>query len=166
MNKKMIILFAITSLFLTGLTTKEKVLYYKDRQYWLSYAIYFEARSESTAGMIGVGQVVLNRVKSPKWPATVREVVTQGKNKNGEPIKNKCNFSFWCDGIPEKIANQRAWKKVNDISEILLYKNIVDITDGADHYELKQNKPWWSKGMKKTAVIDSHIFYKSKWKKI
>ena len=116
--------------------------------------------------MIGVGQVVLNRVKSPKWTATVREVVTQGKYKNGEPIKNKCNFSFWCDGIPEKIANQKAWKKVNDISEILLYKNIVDITDGADHYELKQNKPWWSKGMKKTAVIDSHIFYKSKWKKI
>tara|TARA_Y100000034_G_scaffold121786_1_gene166448 strand:- start:1765 stop:2265 length:501 start_codon:yes stop_codon:yes gene_type:complete len=166
MSKKMIILFALISLFLTGLTTKEKVLYYKDKQYWLSYAIYFEARSESTAGMIGVGQVVLNRVRSPKWPATIKGVVTQGVYKGNIPVRDKCNFSFWCDGIPEKIANKKAWNKVNEISKILLYKKMVDITDGADHYELKSNRPWWSKGMKRTAVIDSHIFYKSKWKKI
>ena len=161
MSKKMIILFALISLFLTGLTTKEKVLYYKDKQYWLSYAIYFEARSESTAGMIGVGQVVLNRVRSPKWPATIKGVVTQGVYKGNIPVRDTCNFSFWCDGIPEVVLNKKAWEKALKISNILLYKNNIDITDGADHYELKVNKPWWSKKMEVKAVIDSHIFYKS-----
>lgn len=156
--------FGVVSLILTGATTKEKVLEYKGREFWLSYAIYFEARSESSAGQMAVGQVVLNRVNSPKWPSTIRAVVTQGKYEGHLPKLNQCAFSFWCDGIPEVVLNKKAWDRALNISEILLYKNNIDITDGADHYELKQNKPWWSHGMEVKAVIDSHIFYKSSGK--
>ena len=161
MKNLILLVFGFTALFLTGATTKEKVLQYKGREFWLSYAIYFEARSESSAGQLAVGQVVLNRVKSPKWPATIRGVVTQGRYEGDLPKLHQCAFSFWCDGIPEVVLNKKAWNKALRISEILLYKNNIDITDGADHYELKNNKPWWSKDMKVKAIIDSHIFYKS-----
>ena len=161
MKKLTLVIFGLVALFLTGATTKEKVLHYKGREFWLSYAIYFEARSESSAGQMAVGQVVLNRVRSFKWPATIRAVVTQGKYDGNMPRLNQCNFSFWCDGIPEVVLNKKAWEKALKISNILLYKNNIDITDGADHYELKVNKPWWSKKMEVKAVIDSHIFYKS-----
>ena len=44
----------------------------------LAQNIYFEARSESQAGMIAVAQVTMNRVKHPRYPNTVCEVVKQG----------------------------------------------------------------------------------------
>ena len=43
----------------------------------LAQNIYFEARSESQAGMIAVAQVTMNRVKHPRYPNTVCEVVKQ-----------------------------------------------------------------------------------------
>ena len=44
----------------------------------MSYAIYFEARSESIIGQIAVGQVIMNRVSDHRFPDTVCEVVTDG----------------------------------------------------------------------------------------
>lgn len=45
--------------------------------YWLSQIIQAEADTEPLAGQIAVGNVVLNRVKSPLFPDSIREVVTQ-----------------------------------------------------------------------------------------
>ena len=45
--------------------------------YWLSHIIQAEAGQQPLAGQIGVGNVVLNRVKSPDFPDSIREVVTQ-----------------------------------------------------------------------------------------
>jgi N-acetylmuramoyl-L-alanine amidase len=144
------------------LKSQEQQMYYNMTDLkWLSIAIYFEARSESTAGQIAVAQVVVNRVYSSRWPDTIKGVVTQGKYKDGLPVLNKCNFSFWCDGRTEEILNDKAWDKAINISRLVIAGNIIDITDGADHYELKINSPWWSKNMLPTAYIDSHIFYKS-----
>ena len=58
---------------------------------WMSTAIYFEARSESTSGQLAVASVIRNRVESKKFPDSVTEVVTQGrKGKNGKPLLYKC----------------------------------------------------------------------------
>lgn len=43
----------------------------------LARIIYFEARGESEAGKLAVANVVLNRVKSPLWPNTIRGVIYQ-----------------------------------------------------------------------------------------
>lgn len=43
----------------------------------MAQVIYHEARGESQEGKIAVGQVVMNRVKSGKYPNTVYEVVWQ-----------------------------------------------------------------------------------------
>jgi len=164
--KKLLFTIVVTllTLFPTkgSLTSQDQQMYYSMSDLkWLSIAIYFEARSESTAGQIAVAQVVLNRVYSSRFPNTIKGVVTQAKYINGLPVLNKCNFSFWCDGKTEVILNDKAWANAIKISRILLTGNLIDITDGADHYELKSNSPWWSKKMLPTAYIDSHIFYKS-----
>ena len=59
----------------------------------LAEAIYFEARGESEEGQAAVAQVVLNRVSSGLYPATICGVVYQNRWHY-----NACQFSFACDG--------------------------------------------------------------------
>ena len=49
--------------------------YDEEDLYWLSRIISAESRGEPLLGQIAVGNVVLNRVKSSKYPDTIREVV-------------------------------------------------------------------------------------------
>ena len=61
----------------------------------MSKNIYFEAAIESTQGKIAVGQVVLNRMNSKKFPNTVCGVIKQGKHyTNGFPVRDRCQFSW------------------------------------------------------------------------
>jgi spore germination cell wall hydrolase CwlJ-like protein len=55
----------------------------------LAKAIYFEARGEPKEGMVEVANVVLNRVKSGKFPSSICGVVYQPKQfswTNNEPL--------------------------------------------------------------------------------
>ena len=69
-------------------------------------AIYFEARGESYRGQVAVAQVVMNRVKHRLYPKTICGVVFQNQNK-----RNACQFSFACDGIPERVTDAKSWKQ-------------------------------------------------------
>ena len=44
----------------------------------MSYAIYFESRSEPIVAQLAVAQVIMNRVDDHRFPNTVCEVVTDG----------------------------------------------------------------------------------------
>ena len=46
-----------------------------DDMYWLSRIIYAEAKDQPMAGLIGVGNVVLNRVESDDFPSTIIDVL-------------------------------------------------------------------------------------------
>lgn len=46
-----------------------------DELYWLSRIIHAESQGESLAGKIAVGDVILNRVKSPLFPNTIYGVI-------------------------------------------------------------------------------------------
>ncbi|NLW27732.1 MAG: cell wall hydrolase [Hungateiclostridium saccincola] len=48
---------------------------YSDAVYWLSRIIHAEAQSEPYEGKVAVGNVVLNRVKSPGFPNTIYGVI-------------------------------------------------------------------------------------------
>ena len=52
----------------------------------LATAIYFEARGEPVEGQIAVGQVIMNRVRSPQFPETICGVVYQGADGARLPI--------------------------------------------------------------------------------
>lgn len=60
--------------------------YNADDLYWLSRIIYAESGNQPLSGKIAVGNVVLNRVKSPRFPNTIHGVIFQ--RNQFSPTKN------------------------------------------------------------------------------
>ena len=72
----------------------------------LALNVYHEAKNQSFIGQVAVAQVVMNRVRDTRYPNTVCDVVKQGatyKWKPDFPIKNRCQFSWYCDGKSDSI---------------------------------------------------------------
>ena len=131
----------------------------------MSKNIYFEAAIESTAGKIAVAQVTMNRVRSPSYPDSICKVVYQGKHhSNGFPVRDRCQFSWYCDGKHDVPYPGQLWKKSQDIAKFMLTSGYeVDITDGALNYHADYiPNPRWAKETNKTVKIDRHIFYAQK----
>ena len=131
----------------------------------LALNIYHEAKNQSFIGQVAVAQVVMNRVKDTRYPNTVCEVVKQGltyKWKPSFPIKNKCQFSWWCDGKSDIPKDIKTYNRLVKIAETLIYHKVpfIDITDGALFYHADYVKPDWAKTKTKTVEIQDHIFYK------
>jgi len=128
----------------------------------LALNIYHEARNESTAGMVAVGQVTLNRVDSQRFPGTVCKVVRQGVYRGGYPVRNRCQFSWYCDGHSDIPYNIRSYNRSVEIAQWLLFTNpwLPDFTDGSLFYHASYVLPKWSRTKKVTSRIDSHIFYR------
>jgi len=148
----------------------------------LALNIYHEARDQGTAGIFGVTAVVLNRVNDKRFPNTICEVVYQGPTRESwktrrfknlpaderiyYPIKNKCQFSWYCDGKNDTPHNKKKYQEVLDLVEAILYNELpfVDITDGALFYHADYVNPSWAKTKQRTTEIDDHIFYTWKTK--
>lgn len=133
---------------------------------WLAKNVYFEARNQGIAGQLAVASVTLNRVNDRRFPNTIKEVVTQSlyrtswRDGSQVPIKNKCQFSWWCDGKADVIHD---WKTFNKIKKLMLTftsnNSIIDITEGATHYHADYVLPDWAATKRKTIEIEDHIFY-------
>jgi hypothetical protein len=121
----------------------------------LAEALYFEARGENLIGQVAVAEVILNRVDSETFPATVCGVVRQGTGK-----LNLCQFSFYCDGKPEDIANRKKFEEVGKVAWTMLQGEPRTITGNATYYHTTAVKPRWAKRMIRTARIGAHIFYR------
>ncbi len=132
--------------------------------------VYYEARNQPVEGQMGVTYVVLNRVKDERFPNKICNVVYQGKHSKitGMPLRNKCMFSWYCDGRGDNPNPGRTWESSKDLAKIVLGKHqqdiLIDITDGATHYHANwmESFPRWSAQHKKVASIDRHIFYKAR----
>lgn len=123
----------------------------------LATAIYFEARGEPSIGQKAVAQVILNRVEDDAYPESVCEVVYQNQDR-----RNACQFSFACDGIPDKTSDSRAWKKATAIaSQTLRGRNPVMSQAKATHYHASNVRPRWASSLKRVQKIGRHIFYQS-----
>ena len=132
---------------------------------------YFEARNQSILSQIAVSQVVLNRVKSPDFPNTVCGVVYEAQiskwykeNMNKEvPIRNRCQFSWYCDGKADIINDQNSYNIALAVANQVLTKyNINDVTDGALFYHAYYVNPRWAKEKVKTVIHEDHIFYRER----
>lgn len=121
----------------------------------LSEALYFEARGESVKGQFAVAEVILNRVKSSKFPSSVCSVVNQGTGK-----LHRCQFSYTCDGHPENIREPSAYRNVGKIARALLDGAPRNLTVGATYYHNHTVRPRWSRVFTRTASIDGHYFYR------
>jgi len=136
----------------------------------LALNIYFESRSDNLAGQFAVADVVLNRVEDPRWPSTPCDVIQQGPiskwmlEEHGKevPIKNKCQFSWWCDGKSDNPDNETSWRKAQEIAYNIYVAQVYrGITEGATHYHATYVDPSWNKRMIVIGRIGDHIFYKS-----
>ena len=135
----------------------------------LAQNIYFEARDQPTIGQRAVAEVVLNRVHDPRWPDTVCEVVREGPTyswKQDYPIKHRCQFSWYCDGKPDKPKNIEQYEEMFKFAMLIVKGelSLLDITDGALWYHADYVKPDWSYHKKITTEIGDHIFYTMKEK--
>ena len=133
----------------------------------LAKNIYFEARNEPFVGQFAVALVTLNRVHDSAFPNTICEVVYEGiHTASGFPKKHRCQFSWYCDGKVDNVANKRAYKESDKIAFLAIesYNAIktkgLDITEGARYYHTYAVSPRWSKTFPKVGRIGDHIFYR------
>ena len=128
----------------------------------LALNVYFEARNEPVEGKVAVAQVVMNRKADPRFPDTICGVVYQGQKRKRDffPIKNKCQFSWYCDGKSDRPKNQKSFHNSALIASRVISGKIPDITNGATHYHADYIYPDWAPSKIKTGKIGRHIFYK------
>jgi spore germination cell wall hydrolase CwlJ-like protein len=136
-----------------------------DQLYCLAKNVYFEAAVEGRLGQEAVAWVTLNRVQSERYPDTICDVIYQAHlDGKGNPIRNKCQFSWYCDGKADNIKDKKKFHEIFLTIENIVnnYYKFRDPTDGAVMYHAYYVNPHWSRAYQKTARIDSHIFYKEK----
>lgn len=140
-------------------------------RFCMAQNIYFEAGNQSLAGKIAVSQVVLNRVVDRNFPDSVCGVIYQGRLSEWHlsqgrevPLRNKCQFSWYCDGKSDKPVDSVTWEQSLRIAETVLESQSspywTDFTDGALWYHADYVHPFWADSLNRTTVIDNHIFYK------
>jgi len=119
----------------------------------LALAIYYEARSEPFDGQLAVAEVVMNRVEAERFPDDVCSVVTQG----GERL-HRCQFSFYCDGLPERPGDMIAWQKAQDLADwVLAGRASLGLT--ATHYHADYVEPDWAGDYVYLGQLGTHKFY-------
>lgn len=120
----------------------------------LSRTIYWEAKSEGTAGMEAIANVVMNRLGHKGFPNTICEVVKQGHEQGN------CQFSWWCDGHSDDAEEEEHYALAKEISRKALNRQLPDRTDGAMYFHQRKVSPGWPEEYIKTVEIGEHIFYK------
>tara|TARA_B100000902_G_C27300419_1_gene912458 strand:- start:1510 stop:2085 length:576 start_codon:yes stop_codon:yes gene_type:complete len=129
----------------------------------LASNIYWESRNQSLSGKLAVGQVVLNRVDSDRFPDTICNVVKQAKYyPSGNIDLHDCQFSWYCDGKSDiPLENEiRVYEQSFELAVKLVENRPVDFTEGATHYHSTKVNPYWSNSLTRVTRIDDHIFYR------
>ena len=129
----------------------------------LAMNLYHETRGETLAGNIAVGYVTMNRVADPRYPDTICGVVHQAKYHGWDlvnPIKNRCQFSWYCDGLSDNPQDGKAMLESVILAQHVIAGTVTDISQGATHYHAKYVNPYWADDMTVVLEIDQHIFYR------
>lgn len=123
----------------------------------LAEGIYFEARGESVKGQAAVAQVILNRVRNPAYPDTACGVVYQNRE-----WRNRCQFSFACDGKRDRIASGQHYEVAYQVAlAVSAGKVFLPEVGSATHYHATYVAPRWSRAMEKMKKIGLHVFYRT-----
>ena len=145
--------------------------------YCLAMNIYHEARADHIAGQYAVADVVLNRVNDIRYPNTICEVVKDGYYKESWktkqfpdlpdserkfiPIRNKCQFSWWCDGKSDTAHDTDSWMQAQEIAyRLVAQEKYRGITEGSTHYHATYVSPKWAPTLDLVGRIGQHIFYR------
>lgn len=129
--------------------------------------IYYETRGSNLADSYAVADVVLNRMEDTRYPNTICDVVYQGEQyADGRMKRNRCQFSWYCDGKADVPRDREAWKRAQSVAwDIVQWNNYRGITEGSTHYHASYVNPRWNKSRKGWSItrvgrIGQHIFYR------
>lgn len=130
--------------------TNQRIAYKKLDVFCLAKNIFHEAGVEDRLGKYAVAQVTLNRIRNPKYPSTVCDVVMDRKQfswANDRKIR-------WTHpkGKPWEESKQIALKVLEDGYRV---KGL----ERANYYHADYVKPFWKKPEARIAQIGTHIFY-------
>ena len=108
-----------------------------------------EAGGEDTTGKMLVANVIMNRVKSGRFPDTITEVVYQ-KNSNG-----KAQFSPTVDGRLDSVTVSQA--TVDAVERVLSGE---DSSNGALYFRsVRSTGTWHDSSLRRVLEHGNHIFY-------
>lgn len=129
----------------------------------LARTIFGEARGEyehvegGISALIGVGNVVMNRVKAQK-------------SHYGKSIQEVCQkpfqFSCWNVGDPNRSLLMREeighpmFTLCSEVATKVALGEWPDLTKGSDHYHAFSILPHWARGQKPKVRLARHIFYR------
>jgi N-acetylmuramoyl-L-alanine amidase len=115
----------------------------------LAGAVYFEAKGESLQGQLSVAEVVLNRARSGRFPASVCGVV-----------KQRGQFSFIRGGgFPPIARASAAWRKAVAVAHIAREELAEGAAPRALFFHARYVSPGW-RGLTRVAAVGNHIFYR------
>ena len=114
----------------------------------LAGAIYFESKGEPLAGQLAVAEVIINRSKSGRYPASLCGVV-----------KQPGQFSFIRGGrLPAVPKQSDHWRKAVAIAHIALNDLADSPAPNALSFHATYVSPRWR--MKRVATVGNHVFYR------
>ena len=136
--------------------------------YCMALNIYHESRSENLAGKFAVADVVMNRVNNRSYPDSVCGVIYDAELKPSwkdptkeVPIRNRCQFSWYCDGKLDDPTETDAWNESILVAHQSIYEGrMLGLTEGATHYHTTYVEPYWASSLDLVGHIGSHIFYR------
>lgn len=131
-----------------ALLTGRAPAYSDEDLYWLSRVISAESQGESLAGQIAVGNVVLNRVSSSKFPNTVKGVIFDRKDAvQFEPVSNG---TIYDTPTPQSVLAARLVLNGTSVVEDCMYFFNPSLSKGS---WIRQNCSYYT-------TIGCHQFYR------
>ncbi|NLV86162.1 MAG: copper amine oxidase [Clostridiales bacterium] len=131
----------------SGTIASGEQFYNSDSVYWLSRIISAESEGESLHGKIAVGNVILNRTKSPSYPNTIYEVIFD--NKWGVQFTPTANGSIYKEPSAESVlAAKLCLDGASAAGESLYFLNPQIATSF-----------WISQSCSYVTTIGNHVFY-------
>lgn len=131
----------------------------------LTANIFFEGRNQSLEGQMLIAKTVINRFNDTRFKSTICGVITDGRYKNGKVVKNKCHYSWYCDGVSDRpnLNNKLefiAWGTADKVALGMLSGDLTYYST-ATHYHTSDSTPNWmdSPKMIYLATVDNHLSY-------
>jgi hypothetical protein len=134
----------------------------------VALTLWGEARGQPVQGIIGVGNVISNRVRDAqrRWGTTWQDVclrrwqfscwIREGGEANYERMVDLVSETAAHHPLKDKVMRQCWWIARGIVDDLLL-----DVTKGANHYYADViPPPKWAKGQEPTVVIGLHRFFK------
>ena len=114
----------------------------------LAGAVYFEAKSESLAGQLAVGRVIIARSRSGRFPDSYCGVVFQ-----------RSQFSFVRgNAMPGINKASRQWRNAVAIAQIAHAGSWRSPVEGALYFHASRVSPGWR--LTRMARVENHVFYR------